>query len=43
LDALHLATALVWRDRMRQELVMATHDGGLAIATRAFGIQVLGS
>ena len=43
LDALHLATALVWRDRMRQELVMATHDGGLAIAARSFGIQVLGS
>ena len=42
LDAVHLATALVWRDRMRQELVMATHDGGLAIAARAFGVQVLG-
>ena len=42
LDAVHLATALVWRDRMRQELVMATHDGGLAVAARAFGIQVLG-
>lgn len=42
LDALHLATALVWRDRKQQELVMATHDGGLAIAARAFGIQVLG-
>ena len=41
LDAVHLATALVWRDRMRQELVMATHDAGLAIAARAFGIQVL--
>lgn len=43
LDALHLATALVWRDRMQQELIMATHDGRLAIAARAFGIQVLGS
>ncbi len=42
LDAVHLATALVWRDRTQQELVMATHDGGLAIAARAFGIQVLG-
>ena len=29
LDALHLATALVWRDRTGQTLVMATHDGGL--------------
>jgi predicted nucleic acid-binding protein len=43
LDALHLATALVWRDRMGQDLVMATHDGGLAIATRAFGIEVIGA
>jgi len=43
LDALHLATALVWRDRMEQELVMATHDGGLATAARAFGFEVLGS
>lgn len=43
LDAMHLATALVWRDRMGQELTMATHDGGLAIASRAFGIPVLGA
>ncbi|PYP99962.1 MAG: hypothetical protein DMF83_29365 [Acidobacteria bacterium] len=37
LDALHLATALVWRDRIRQTIVMATHDGGLALAARSFG------
>ncbi len=43
LDALHLATALVWRDRMRQTFVMATHDGGLALAARSFGIEVLGA
>lgn len=43
LDAMHLATALVWRDRMEQELVMMTHDGGLATAARAFGIEVVGS
>ena len=43
LDALHLATALVWRDRMRQTLVMATHDGGLALAARSFGIEALGA
>lgn len=43
LDALHLATALVWRDRMRKALVMATHDGGLALAARSFGIEVLGA
>lgn len=42
LDALHLATALVWRDRMRQALVMATHDRDLAIAARSFGFEVIG-
>ena len=43
LDAIHLATALVWSDRMRQTLVMATHDGGLALAARSFGMEVLGA
>lgn len=42
LDALHLATALVWRDRTAQPLVMATHDRDLALAARAFGIEVRG-
>jgi predicted nucleic acid-binding protein len=42
-DALHLATALVWRDRMRKTLVMATHDAGLALAARSFGIEVMGA
>ena len=43
LDALHLATALVWRDGMGQPLVMATHDVQLAQAARAFGMEVLGA
>ncbi len=42
LDAMHLATALVWKDRQGQDLTMATHDGGLALASQAFGIPVLG-
>jgi predicted nucleic acid-binding protein len=42
LDALHLSTALVWRDRMQQELVMATHDRDLALAARSYGLAVLG-
>jgi predicted nucleic acid-binding protein len=42
LDALHLATALVWQDRMRQSLVMATHDRNLALAARLFGLEILG-
>lgn len=43
LDALHLATALVWQDRMRQTLVMATHDRTLALAARSFGIETIGT
>lgn len=42
LDALHLSTALVWQDRMRQRLVMATHDRDLALAARSFGIEIRG-
>lgn len=42
LDALHLATALVWQDRMRQDLVLATHDRDLALAARSFDLAVLG-
>jgi hypothetical protein len=43
LDALHLSTALVWQDRMRRPLVMATHDRDLALAARSFGFEVRGA
>jgi predicted nucleic acid-binding protein len=43
LDALHLATALVWRERTRQPLVMATHDAALGLAARSFGFEVIGT
>jgi hypothetical protein len=42
LDALHLATALVWRDRLRQVVLVATHDRNLGLAARSFGFEVLG-
>jgi predicted nucleic acid-binding protein len=42
LDAVHLATALVWQDRMGKRLVMATHDRDLALAARSFGLEVQG-
>ena len=42
LDALHLATALIWRDRMGSLPTMATHDTALGLAGRAFGFEVLG-
>ena len=43
LDAIHLATALIWRDRMGALPAMATHDAALGSAARAFGFDVLGS
>jgi predicted nucleic acid-binding protein len=42
LDAIHLATARVWRDREGEPLVVATHDAALALAARTFGFEVLG-
>jgi predicted nucleic acid-binding protein len=42
LDALHLATALVWRDRMSEVLTVATHDAALGLAARAHGLPVIG-
>jgi predicted nucleic acid-binding protein len=42
LDALHLATALIWRDRMGSLPTMATHDTALALAAQAFGFDVRG-
>jgi predicted nucleic acid-binding protein len=42
LDALHLATALVWRDRLASPLIVATHDTALGLAARTFGFEVRG-
>jgi predicted nucleic acid-binding protein len=42
LDSIHLATALLWRDANKSELVFATHDEQLARAARALNFQVLG-
>ncbi|MBD0316614.1 MAG: type II toxin-antitoxin system VapC family toxin [Nitrospiraceae bacterium] len=42
LDAIHIATALLWKDRTEADLVMATHDEALATAARASGLRVLG-
>lgn len=43
LDAIHLATALVYRDLTGTPLVMATHDRALARASRAMGLEVVGA
>lgn len=42
LDAVHLSTALLWRDTRGAELAMATHDRALALAARACGLPALG-
>jgi predicted nucleic acid-binding protein len=43
LDAIHLATALLWRETFSGDLVMATHDIALAIAARAQGFNIMGT
>jgi predicted nucleic acid-binding protein len=42
LDALHLATALLWREREEPGLLFATHDRTLGLAARAVGFTILG-
>lgn len=42
LDAIHLATALMWSEHSGSPLVMATHDQLLATAARASGLRVIG-
>lgn len=42
LDAIHLATAIAWRDASETTLVMATHDKVLATAARSVGLQAIG-
>jgi len=42
LDAIHLATAILWREREDTDLVMATHDVALGTAARASGLRVVG-
>jgi len=42
LDAIHLATALTWREATGIELVVATHDAQLGLAARASGMSAVG-
>jgi hypothetical protein len=42
LDALHLATADLWRETRGKSLVFATHDRALALGARGNGFRVLG-
>jgi predicted nucleic acid-binding protein len=42
LDAIHLATAMLWRESSSADLVFATHDTALGIAARSGGFRVIG-
>jgi predicted nucleic acid-binding protein len=42
LDAIHLATALIWRDRLGPLSQLLTHDAALGAAARGFGFEVRG-
>lgn len=42
LDALHLATALAWRDEREATLIVATHDKAFGRAAMALGFKVEG-
>jgi predicted nucleic acid-binding protein len=43
LDAIHLCSALAWRERTGKHLAFATHDAALALAARANGLHVIGA
>lgn len=42
LDGIHLATALLWREKQGADFVFATHDRELGLAARSQGLEVIG-
>jgi hypothetical protein len=42
LDAIHLASSLLWQDATGDEFTMATHDRALGVAAQAHGLKVVG-
>jgi predicted nucleic acid-binding protein len=42
LDAIHLSSALLWREVTGENLTMATHGRALALGAQAHGMKVLG-
>ena len=43
LDAIHLSSALMWREQSGAALTFATHDQALGLAARACGLTVIGA
>ncbi len=42
LDAIHLSSALLWREVRGENIAMATHNHALALGAQAHGMKVLG-
>ena len=42
LDAVHLATALLWKEMTGVEITIATHDEALGLGAKAHGLPVVG-
>jgi len=42
LDAIHLASALLWKEALGIDPIMATHDTTLGLAAQAHGLKVVG-
>jgi predicted nucleic acid-binding protein len=43
LDAIHLVTAIGWRERINEEVIFVTHDRPLAAAAREYDFPILGA
>ncbi|MDP7339786.1 MAG: PIN domain-containing protein [Vicinamibacterales bacterium] len=43
LDAIHLASALLFEEHRQERMVFATHDRRQGVAARALGLQVIGT
>ena len=43
LDAIHLVTAIAWRERINDDITVVTHDLQLAAAAAAYHFPVLGA
>jgi len=42
LDAIHLASALLWKNATGTDPVVATHEGALGLAAQAHGLKAVG-
>jgi predicted nucleic acid-binding protein len=42
LDAIHLSTALLWKEMTGTQIAMATHDEALGLSAKAHGLSVIG-